>query len=310
MKNIPSISVLLSTYNGESYLREQLDSIFSQIDVEVHLVVRDDGSKDNTIEILKEYAEKYPYVTILEEENCGCEASFEKLNKYAFEHTNTSFYAYADQDDVWYSDKLSKSICSIRDKQLPALYCCNQMITDENLKPLRLMLDEKNYDRICEVQKINYFKNRHGCTMVWNHALMEILGKAKHDPIYTPIHDKWITLLARCSGDVIIGKEPLQEYRIHKDNASGYATGILNRISKGIKLYWMRDGYNMLYANDCINNVSLLNTNILGVQYVFWVRNYKLKLWSRLKVACSPQIWKESISEGCIHSMSVLWGKY
>ncbi|MBO5622082.1 MAG: glycosyltransferase, partial [Butyrivibrio sp.] len=67
MKNIPSISVLLSTYNGESYLREQLDSIFSQIDVEVHLVVRDDGSKDNTIEILKEYAEKYPYVTILEE---------------------------------------------------------------------------------------------------------------------------------------------------------------------------------------------------------------------------------------------------
>lgn len=307
---IPSITVLLSTYNGERYLREQLDSIFSQIDVEVHLVVRDDGSKDNTIEILKEYAEKYPYVTILEEENCGCEASFEKLNKYAFEHTNTSFYAYADQDDVWYSDKLSKSICSIRDKQLPALYCCNQMITDENLKPLRLMLDEKNYDRICEVQKINYFKNRHGCTMVWNHALMEILGKAKHDPIYTPIHDKWITLLARCSGDVIIGKEPLQEYRIHKDNASGYATGFFSRVKKAIKLYWVKEQFNSIYANDCLEIVSNIENGKEWIDFVREVKQYKKSIFSRLKVAFSQQIWLEGLSEGLVHSVSVLKGVY
>ena len=306
----PSITVLLSTYNGERYLREQLDSIFSQVDVEVHLVVRDDGSKDHTIEILKEYAEKYPYVTILEEDNCGCEASFEKLGQYVYMNCHTDYYAYADQDDVWYADKLWKSIQTIEKESLPALYCCNQMITDEKLNPLHLMLDDNNYERICEVQEINYFKNRHGCTMVWNQELMEVLGSANHDASYTPIHDKWMTLLARCSGKVIIDKEPLQYYRVHNSNASGYATGAFSRLKKGIKLYLLRDNQSHLYAKDCLDSVNPINSESKGIRFVQDIKEYKKTIFKRLRVAFSKQLWTESYADGFIHSISVIIGKY
>ena len=66
-----TVAVLMSTYNGEKYLREQLDSIFAQKDIEVKLFVRDDGSTDNTISILEEYASVFPVEILLDGENVG-----------------------------------------------------------------------------------------------------------------------------------------------------------------------------------------------------------------------------------------------
>lgn len=306
----PSVTVLLSTYNGEKYLREQLDSFFAQRDVDLHLLVRDDGSCDHTLEILKEYSKNNSNITILEEANCGCEKSFEKLGQYAYKHCETDFYAYADQDDVWFPEKLSNSIAVIADEQHPALYCCNQMITDGDLNPMHLMIDDAHYERLCEVQRINYLKNRHGCVMVWNRQLMDVLGKAKHDDCYTPIHDRWLTLLGRISGVVIIGKEPLQYYRVHSNNASGYAVGVLSRLKKGIKLYWFKDNQCSLYAADSLNSIEILPSNDEGLNYLRDVADYKKSIIKRMKVAFSRQIWHESFTGGLIHSVAVLIGKY
>jgi glycosyltransferase involved in cell wall biosynthesis len=118
----PKVLVLMSTYNGERFLREQLDSILSQQDVEISLLVRDDGSKDNTCQILSDYASKHQNVIWKSFENVGFVKSFSALIRMA----NTSdidadFYAFADQDDIWMSNKLATA--------------CTVLATKDNSKP-------------------------------------------------------------------------------------------------------------------------------------------------------------------------------
>lgn len=304
------VVILLSTYNGISYLRDQIDSILNQKDVDIHLVIRDDGSSDDTCEILKMYASKYSNISLLIENNVGCEKSFESLYKYVHKNCQADYYAFADQDDVWFPEKLSRSIAVLEKESKPALFCCNQIITDESLTPLHIMIQERDFKHMEEVLSINYLKNRHGCTMVWNHALMEVLGESTHQPCYTPGHDKWLMLLARCAGRVIVSSEALQYYRVHSSNTSGYATGILNKLKKGIKYYWLKDQYNPLYVQDCFSSIAKLEGDRYGISYLMDVEKYKKNIFKRFKVAFSPQIWSESVNEGIIHSIAVLIGKY
>ena len=101
------VMVLLSSYNGEKYIREQLDSILTQQGVEVTLLVRDDGSRDATPRILREYAERCKNVIVLPEENVGCVSSFRKLLTEAYNYIDrVDYFAFADQDDVWLPEKL------------------------------------------------------------------------------------------------------------------------------------------------------------------------------------------------------------
>lgn len=100
-----TVQVLLSTYNGETYLAEQLDSILAQKEVNVKLLIRDDGSIDETTEILRTYASVHENIRYFCGENCGVVASYFRLFECA--DPEVDFYAFADQDDVWDADKLS-----------------------------------------------------------------------------------------------------------------------------------------------------------------------------------------------------------
>lgn len=89
----------MSTYNGENYLKEQLDSIFNQKEVEINLFIRDDGSMDNTVDIVKEYMVKYPNkINLIEGNNIGFANSFYYLVKI---NPKYEYYALSDQDDIW-----------------------------------------------------------------------------------------------------------------------------------------------------------------------------------------------------------------
>ncbi|MBR4145092.1 MAG: glycosyltransferase, partial [Lachnospiraceae bacterium] len=113
------IAVLLCTYNGEKYLCTQLDSILKQKDVNVTLFVRDDGSSDETCNILNRYKTQYPDKVILVEnvnKNLGPGLGFMKLFFKVFkEYKRFSFYAFADQDDIWLDNKLYEGIKKIGD---------------------------------------------------------------------------------------------------------------------------------------------------------------------------------------------------
>ena len=127
------ITVLMSTYNGEKYLHEQIDSILRQQGVKVNLLVRDDGSTDNTLAILDKYQEE-GLLTFYTGENLGPQRSFLHLLQQA---PQSDYYAFADQDDIWLEDKLSTGIKQLQnDKEKPALYFSQTQLTDEELNPI------------------------------------------------------------------------------------------------------------------------------------------------------------------------------
>lgn len=143
-KALDKIQILMSTYNGERYLKEQLDSILEQDckdkGIECTLLVRDDGSKDGTQKILEEYAKKYStQIEWYQGENKGVIQSFFELLQRADD--TASYYAFADQDDFWMPDKISSGISSIqkleqKEDSRPYLYCCKPMPVNEKLEEL------------------------------------------------------------------------------------------------------------------------------------------------------------------------------
>lgn len=134
--NTKSVQVVMSTYNGEKYLKEQIDSILSQEGVDVRLYIRDDGSSDRTTDILASYQE-HKNVKIEKGNNLGFAKSFLTALD---ECDEADYYAFSDQDDVWEKDKLSTAIEILEEESqsTPLLYCSALQRVDENLNPLHV----------------------------------------------------------------------------------------------------------------------------------------------------------------------------
>lgn len=125
------VNVLVSTYNGEKYLNDQIDSILDQTYPNIEIFIRDDGSNDRTREIIKKY-ELYDNIVFFQGKNVGYGPSFLELLRVSSEG---DFWAFCDQDDVWEKDKIEKAIIGIKklDQTKPALYFHNYVLTDEEL---------------------------------------------------------------------------------------------------------------------------------------------------------------------------------
>lgn len=130
----------MSTYNGERYLKEQLDSLYAQKGVDFHILVRDDGSQDSTISLLYDYQQQRGMITKLQEKNIGAAYSFYELIHFATEEMpEFDYYAFSDQDDVWFEDKLLSSINLMEgSKEKYRMAYCDQQPTDANLQPIDL----------------------------------------------------------------------------------------------------------------------------------------------------------------------------
>ena len=125
------VCVLMSTYNGEKYLKEQLDSILNQNSIIVDILIRDDGSTDKTLNILDEYNKKYNNIRYYTGENLKSAKSFLDLLFTAGEY---DYYSFSDQDDVWDRDKLLVAVSKLKEGY--NLYGCKKKIVNSNLEPL------------------------------------------------------------------------------------------------------------------------------------------------------------------------------
>ena len=195
----PRCAIFLSTYNGERYLKQQIDSILNQKDVEVNLMIRDDGSTDNTLEIIGEYNGD-PRIVVSSGANVGHGQSFCML-MYA---TDASYdcYAFSDQDDIWDDDKIIAGWNAMKNVDEPSLYYCSQRIIDESG---RTVSEDASLGRIARCTKYSASKTNliRGCTMIWNKKMhSELLG---HKPDINRIreHDIWVSWIAMCVGRVI-----------------------------------------------------------------------------------------------------------
>ncbi len=210
------ICVMMSTYNGEKYLKEQLDSILNQECVDVNLLIRDDGSSDNTIEIIESYQIEYPNITLIKGKNEGVIASFMDV---LFVAPECSYYAFADQDDVWDKDKL---ICGIRSiikaNKDKCLYFCKKRIVDDRL---RCMKQSDVYVRDTSLGCALLNSVAAGCTMVFDNSFMKMLRMYRPENAKISMHDAWVYRVAAAVGNVIYDDTPHMSYRQHGNNVAG-----------------------------------------------------------------------------------------
>ena len=239
------VLVIMSTYNGEKYIREQLDSLYGQKDVEIYLLVRDDGSKDNTIEMLEEYRKKKGRMTIIQGRNVGAARSFHEAALYAATQMKPfDYYSYSDQDDVWFEHKLSTSIKHIDSTSpQPQLFYAPALLVDSTLQPIK-----PNNSRTVNCLGANIASSHSlGCTQVFNKALLDkivVINKyisTVDTNAYVPLHDAWTALVAYSLGKVTVGEAPMMFYRQHESNVIGGNDRGIKKFFHRIKRYTSGD---------------------------------------------------------------------
>lgn len=235
-----TVQVLMSSYNGEKYIREQIDSILAQQGVSVKLLVRDDGSKDGTLSILKDYENKGK-LSLIEGNNIGPAKSFFALINKA---VDADYYALSDQDDVWDEDKLRIAVNqmqSVDNKYV--IYSSNARLVDKNLNFIK---NETLFPRT--TLGAAFLKNYvTGCTVVFNDELLIRLKESRPNE-YIKCHDWWINLVAlSLGGKSIYDTTPHLSYRQHNKNVTGASIDFVGkwktRYSRFINQNYNRDEY-------------------------------------------------------------------
>jgi len=206
----------MATFNGGRYLAEQLDSIAQQVEVEINLIVSDDGSTDDSILILEKYKNRFASFKLIAGPRRGPAANFFRL----LQHTTSPFVAFADQDDIWEKNHLIRAIASLIDRDdVPAMHFSSVKVFSNNFKSGKI--HPKNTTLPSPEKR--FFENLClGCTMVLNHKLIDLVNS--QTPKHAIMHDYWIYLVASTCGQAIFSPQPTVNYRIHELNNVGLSS--------------------------------------------------------------------------------------
>lgn len=220
--NEKKVAVLLSTYNGEKYIKDQIHSVFGQEKVDVTLFIRDDGSTDGTKEIL-EQIETNANCKVFFKKNVGVVESFFDLLKIA---DGYDYYSFCDQDDVWDSDKLAIAISALEKCTSDyRMYYSKTLPVDSNLIPIQIKTINPDEQHDFNLHEVLLRNNAIGCTMVINRNLRNLLLISHPKNII--MHDHWIYMVTRAlDGDVVYDLTAHIKYRQHSLNAVGHKKGI------------------------------------------------------------------------------------
>ena len=213
-------TVLMSTYNGHEFIERQIISILNQKNVLVHLVVRDDGSNDETVSIIERISKDNPgLITLFKGTNKGIHRSFREL---ILEANSSDFISFADQDDVWDLDKLEIAIKEMK-KHNSHFYSCSSRLVDECLKETEsTTADEAVYGFYMKGNSKILTPGCQGCTMVITNELRNLLIERKIPDYYG--HDTWITIVAYYIANSIYDPVPHMSYRQHNNSWTGNRT--------------------------------------------------------------------------------------
>lgn len=203
-----SVSVAMAVYNGQTYLKEQLDSILPQLYENDEIIVSLDPSNDTSREILEGYQDSR--IHIFDGPACGVVANFEN----AIQHTNKDIIFLCDQDDVWMPDKVESVVAAFKEDTMVVLH--DAKMVDENLN----VTDESYFQfRNCQLGILhNIKKNSYiGCCMAFKKELKEYILPF---PKPLPMHDQWIGLVGEIKGNNVLLDKKLLLYRRHSQNVS------------------------------------------------------------------------------------------
>lgn len=297
-----SVCILMSTYNGENFLREQLDSLFQQTYSDLNIVVRDDGSTDSTLQLLQEYAEKYPNLHYYKGENLKPAHSFLDLMRHA---PQSDYYSLCDQDDVWQNDKISVAI-NMLNSQHADLYFSSYTIVNKDLAILKENIQKPVMRTLGQAL---VFASVTGCTMVFTKKLLEIVNS--YSPTKIMMHDSWIYKIALAMEyNICYDDKSHILYRQHGNNVIGSHKSWLQiwesrikRLFKGSRLRYdesesLYKGYAHLLSPRQLKYLELL------IDY------YKKSIWDRFRIAFSKNYQTNILNKDILFKIAILCKRY
>lgn len=232
------VSIVIATYNGEKYVEEQIESILKSTYQDFKIYIYDDGSKDDTINILKRYESQYPekiHVT-QNETNLGVTMNFVK----GFCRTTTDYIMFCDQDDVWQPEKIAISLKRLRHmeaqtgKDMPMAVFTDAVVVDQKLNPIFASFFQSGHldPKKTDLSHLLMENKLIGCTVMVNGALRKMI-QSHRLPKDIRLHDWWIALTAAAFGRISYVNERTLLYRQHGSNVVGN-TGFINYVTNRI----------------------------------------------------------------------------
>lgn len=235
------VVVLMSTYNGEKYVGEQVESILQQLPPEGRLIIRDDGSRDSTVACIEKLND--PRITVMQGNNIGFAKSFLTLLQWVPD--SAEMIMFSDQDDVWLPFKIERAWDVIKTAAVqPVLYCSAQTLVDENLCPLEITPPWQKQPSFNGAISENIVT---GCTAALSPMAATILKKAGV-PAGVKFHDWWAYLVISAFGKVVVDDTSTILYRQHTTNVIGRGAGWIGRQIQIMRFLMRNDWVGILLA--------------------------------------------------------------
>lgn len=301
---LPSVCIIMCTYNAEKYLKEQIDSIINQKNVDIRLWIRDDGSTDNTIKLLHDKYGENQNVIIEHGENLGAAQSF--ITAIFSCNLICDYYGFSDADDVWLLDKTEHSVSLLMQRPASEL---TAVVT--RLQVVDQKLNHLGYSAV-PVRELS-FRNAlvqtlaSGAATLMNRAAFEKVRLAR--PKFVAMHDSWVYLVITAFGNFIYSEKPTLLYRQHATNVFGTNHSWRRRASQRISRLLGRQA-NVYFRQ--AEEFSRLFGSSLDARKLHDLKvylDYKSSIFSRIKFAIFPSIIKQRAMSNLYMRLLILLGR-
>lgn len=256
MNNLPKITVITASYNYENYIAETIESVIGQTYQNWELIVADDGSKDNSVQIIQEFCNKDSRIKLITHKN-NANKGLPETVKFALENATGEYVAFLESDDIWHKDNLQEKIQAL-EKYPNADFIFNgvEYFGDEEMVQSCLpnynnmrkeLLEEKNAGKILEKMGLCNLVPTFSCVM----ARTEVLKECSFDTPYNAYLDWWLWYQIFYNGEVIYLDKKLTYWRMHQKSYIQRVDRVCNfkiKISKSMSKKFNNKFLEILFA--------------------------------------------------------------
>lgn len=304
------VQVLLSAYNGEQYISEQIQSILHQTHAAVSILIRDDGSTDKTMELLDQWVTTHPdKIKLIKGTNVGVVSSFFELLRAA--DAGADYCCFCDQDDVWLDHKVEHAIARLDSSiytEVPAMVFTSTYLTDDKL-------NRKGAWPKPPAQEPSFFNALYeniaiGATITMNRSARNLFINSKSvDSQKVLMHDWWFYLLVSAFGTVIYDNKPSMLYRQHNNNVVGGSNSIVGKLKSKWASFKRHTGKDLLHKQasefDRIYGSRLTGEQKEQLDLFLATRT---RFMDRLRYARKSKLYRQSKAESLLFKFFILIG--
>ncbi|MEF7439052.1 glycosyltransferase family 2 protein [Paenibacillus lautus] len=304
------VQVLLSAYNGEQYISEQIQSILHQTHAAVSILIRDDGSTDKTMQLLDQWVTTHPdKIKLIKGTNVGVVSSFFELLRAA--DAEADYYCFCDQDDVWLDHKVEHAIARLDSSiytEVPSMVFTSTYLTDDKL-------NRKGAWPKPPAQEPSFFNALYeniaiGATITMNRSARNLFINSKSvDSQKVLMHDWWFYLLVSAFGTVIYDNKPSMLYRQHNNNVVGGSNSIVGKLKSKWASFKRHTGKDLLHKQasefDRIYGSRLTGEQKEQLDLFLATRT---RFIDRLHYARKSKLYRQSKAESLLFKFFILIG--